>query len=110
MSDVGQALNEVKLARVWRYFADPNAVVAVMTAFCDDHDQATNFQRNITLSGDIRNLKYGHLFMDGFWLKNCGKRVAEECILVNSTAKNSPRFAENIHKLGNQYSQYAVLV
>ena len=114
MADDGRALNEARLASVWRYFSDAIAVVAIMTAFCDDHDQATNFQRNITLTADIRNLKYGHLLLDGFWLMDLDgyreKRVAEECILVSASAKNSFGFAENIHKLGNEYGQDAVLL
>jgi hypothetical protein len=111
---MNQVLNEVKLARVWQYFTDDNRVAAIITAFRGEHDFETNMKRNASLAGELRNLGYGIVFVDGYWIENSGTpeevHVAEKSILVSASIKNTQEFAKNIHNLGNKYSQEAVVV
>lgn len=108
------AINESKLSRVWQHFTDPNRSAAILTAFRGEYDREENLRRNRTLAAELRNLGYGIVYVDGFWVENPGTpeeiRVAEDSILVTAPADKSGAFAESIAKLGNKYEQEAVVV
>jgi hypothetical protein len=106
-------LNESSLSRVWQHFNDPDRNVAIFTAFRGEYDHDENVKRNRTLAAQIRQLGYGFFFVDGYWIENQGtpeeKHVSEDSIFVIAPADKAG-FAEQIHKLGNEYNQDAVLV
>ena len=106
-------LTETSLSRVWQHFNDPDRNVAILTAFRGEYDHDENVKRNRTLAAQIRQLGYGFFFVDGYWIENQGspdeKHVSEDSIFVIAPA-NKSNFAEQMHKLGNEYNQDAVLV
>lgn len=107
-------INETKLSRVWQHFTDPNRSAAILTAFRGEYDREENLRRNRTLAAELRNLGYGIVYVDGFWVENPGTddevRVAEDSILVSAPADKTNTFAESIARLGRKYDQEAVVV
>lgn len=118
-----EILNETSLSRVWQHFENPETKVAILTAFRGRHDYnpdltqdeiyVKNVERNKKLAGELRGLGYGFFFVDGHWIENQGTEheisVKEDSIFVIGSSKDQ-KFIENIHKLGNNYNQDAVLV
>ena len=102
------------MSRVWRHFTDPERSAAILTAFRGEYDREENLRRNRTLAAKLRNLGYGIVYVDGYWVENPGTpdevRVAEDSILVTAPADKTSSFADNISKLGNEYDQEAVVV
>lgn len=106
-------LNETSLGRVWQHFSDETRPVALLTAFRGIYDYDENTTRNRSLSADIRQLGYGFIYVDGYWIENSGtpleQRVKEDSIFVIG-ARGDIDFAKKMHALGNKYDQDAVLV
>lgn len=107
-------LNETKLSRVWQLFTDDTKVAALVTAFRSEYDRDTNVQRNKELIARLRNLGYGVVIVDGFWVENPGTdqevRVSEDSILVSASGNLQHDFAKKIHNLANSYDQEAAVV
>jgi len=106
-------LSESSLSRVWQHFADNRKSCALLTAFRGEYDYETNTRRNHDLAAKIRNLGYGFIFVDGFWVENAGTaneiHVSEDSVFVNASADDDS-FADKMHSLVNEYRQDAVLV
>ena len=106
-------LSESSLSRVWQHFADNRKSCALLTAFRGEYDYETNTRRNHDLAAKIRNLGYGFIFVDGFWVENAGTaneiHVSEDSVFVNASADDDS-FADKMHSLANEYRQDAVLV
>ena len=106
-------INESSLSRVWQHFDNPDRAVGILTAFRGEHTRDENLSRNKSLAASIRKLGYGFFYVDGYWVENQGTpeevAVAEDSIFVVGRADDLA-FAENLHRLGNQYNQDAVLV
>ena len=107
-------LDEVKLSRMTQYFTDPERYAAILTAFRGEYEYEENVARNRTLAAKIRNLGYGFVFVDGYYVENLGKpneiRVKEDSLVVSIKANGNSDFAKNIHMLGNEFNQEAVIV
>ena len=106
-------LNETSLGRVWSHFSNPEKSVAILTAFRGEHTYEENVNRNGGLAASIRNLGYGFIYLDGYWVENKGTdkeiHVKEDSILVNAPASDQ-NFIQAIHGLANSYDQDACLV
>lgn len=106
-------INESSLSRVWQHFDNPNRAVGILTAFRGEYTHEQNVARNKSLAASIRQLGYGFFYVDGYWVENQGTpeevAVSEDSIFVVGNATD-PNFASNLHQLGNQADQDAVLV
>jgi hypothetical protein len=116
-------ITETSLSRVWQHFTNPETSVAILTGFRGRHDYPPGlsseevYQRNVArnkqIAADLRRLGYGFFFVDGHWIENQGTEqelaVKEDSIFVIGSVKNTA-FAQDIHKIGNQFNQDAVLV
>lgn len=106
-------LLESSLSRVWHHFKNDDKQVAILTAFRGEYDRDENVARNRELAAKIRKLGYGFFFVDGYWIENRGtpeeQHVSEDSIFVIAPASKKD-FTKQIHELGNDYNQDAVLV
>lgn len=106
-------LNESSLSRVWGHFNNPERSVGILTAFRGEYTHDENVARNKSLAADIRDLGYGFFYVDGYWIENQGtdkeRKVKEDSIIVVGPASDKD-FGRNIHRLGNEYNQEAVVV
>jgi len=110
---VKELLTEASLSRVYGHFSDDKKQVAILTAFRGEFDREENISRNRELAAKIRQLGYGFFFVDGYWIENEGtaeeQHVSEDSIFVIAPASKKD-FVSQIHELGNEYNQDAVLV
>jgi hypothetical protein len=107
-------LNEIKLSRVWQYWSNPERVAALLTAFRGNFDLEENLRRNRALAADVRNLGYGFVFVDGYWIENQGtdleRKVKEDTLLITAPADKFEKFERQMIQLARQYNQEAVLI
>lgn len=105
--------NESSLSRVWQHYNDPNKSIGLLTAFRGDHTYEENVARNKSLAADVRNAGYGFFYVDGNWIENQGsadeRKVKEDSLFVIGRGDDKD-FANDLHKLGNQFNQDAVFV
>lgn len=110
---INEILTETSLGRVWKHFNDDDTAVAILTAFRGSNTYEQNVKRNRSLASQLKSLGYGYFFVDGFWIENMGtpeeQKAPEDSIFVIGRASDS-NFVKNIHRLGNEYEQDAVLV
>jgi len=106
-------IQEASLARVWQHFENPETAVGILTAFRGEYTYEQNVTRNRSLAADVRRLGYGFFYVDGYWIENQGtdqeRPVKEDSVFVVGRTDDQ-NFSNNIHNLGNQYNQEAVIV
>lgn len=106
-------ITESSLSRVWQHYNDPTKSICLLTAFRGDYTYEENVARNKSLAADIRNAGYGFFYVDGNWIENQGtpneRKVKEDSLFVIGKSDDKD-FANNLHKLGNQFNQDAIFV
>lgn len=112
---VEESINESSLSRVWQHTQEEGNPFGMMTAFRGEYSYDQNVIRNLKLKNDIRDLKYGFFYVDGYYIENEGtpneKRVSEDSFfIVGSKSDNDGKLRGNMIMLAKKYNQETVLV
>lgn len=108
-------LNEITtLSRVYSHFQDMTRPVAIMSAYRDSYDPRANVQRGKALAADVKNAKFGYVFIDGSYIENQGTpqetKVDEVSILIIGYPNDSGNLKSNLLKqLMGKYEQESVI-